>query len=173
MGYRPQGLLNSTLALPDMTMELTQSDSPGSKLVFWGVVRPICVPMPASGDGGGITLVLLQTLPPPKLTCKISQVLKTLSQLLPHPCSPQRAEELNSLGWAWDKPEPWGQPGTGMGLPGDTWHKPEPWGWPMPGCGSHPGPVASPCTAQGRQQGRQHVILGNQEVRSCCLNAAT
>lgn len=84
-------MLNSTLSPPDTTTMLTQCDCPGSKLVFWGMLRPSCIPMPAFGAGGGTTLVLLETLPPPKSACKTSQVLNTLCQLLPHLCSPQRS----------------------------------------------------------------------------------
>lgn len=40
MGYRSQGLLKSNTVPPDMTTMLIQGDCPGSKLVFWGVVRP-------------------------------------------------------------------------------------------------------------------------------------
>lgn len=104
-----------------MTTKLTQSDCPGSKLVFWGAVRPSCAPMPASGAGGGISLVLLQTLPPPKPAWKISHVLKTLSQLLPHLCSPQRAEELSTQGWAWGYLGQTGALGLPWGGHGATW----------------------------------------------------
>lgn len=44
------------------------------------------------------------------------------------------------------------------------------WQTPSPATDS---PGAAEGREAGREGGRQRVILGNQEVRSCCLNAAT